>query len=73
MHLPFPMCESTFYFIFPSLIREIHFMKHLPHPNIAPIITMYLNREARADLSKLKCFYIVMPLYEPGSIYAVTK
>ncbi|CAD7942798.1 unnamed protein product [Amoebophrya sp. A25] len=51
------------------LLREIHFMKHLPHPNVTPIISLYMNKEARGgDLKQLKCFYIVMPLYVPGSI-----
>ncbi len=112
------------------LLREIHFMKHLPHPNITPIVSIYMNKEAQnieiareeeeeddqpviskpskqakiadegqnnnkkskmkspavqaADKEQqlkpinsktqealkknLKCFYIVMPLYTPGSI-----
>jgi len=50
------------------LLREIHFMRHLPHPNITPIVHIYMNKEAKVDLQKLRCFYIVMPLYSPGSL-----
>eukprot|EP00392_Amoebophrya_sp_AT5.2_P006343 g6355.t1 len=113
------------------LLREIHFMKHLPHPNITPIVSIYMNKEARGESAaaedggsdagssarpsassssagniepkmkskmkaaagnslksssttdpateeeenlqlllrkNLKCFYIVMPLYTPGSL-----
>jgi len=51
------------------LLREIHFLKHLPHPNITPILDTYFNKEcAEHGMDQLKCFYLVMPLYSPGSL-----
>ncbi len=52
------------------LLREVHFLKFLPHCNMTPLMGIYANADLRdaRDWEKLTHVYLVMPVYEPGSL-----
>ncbi|CAD7928111.1 unnamed protein product [Amoebophrya sp. A120] len=47
------------------LLREVHFLKYLRHPNISPLLHLYTDG---TDASKFDYVYLVMPCYRPGSL-----
>lgn len=45
------------------MLREVHFLKELPHPNITPLLALYTNLAAR-DETSISHIYMVMPHYQ---------
>ncbi|CAD7928687.1 unnamed protein product [Amoebophrya sp. A25] len=47
------------------LLREVHFLKHLPHTNVSPLLKLYSDGTTVDSLTHI---YLVMPCYTPGSL-----